>query len=281
MEYKNLLVEQDGPLAIVTINRPQKMNALSHATFVELDDCFHQLAADDDLRAVILTGAGEKAFVAGADISELAEQDRAGGHRTSAFGQAVMNRIEGMQVPVVAAVMGFALGGGCELALCCHMRVAHASARFGQPEVNLGLVPGYGGTQRLPRLVGQGRAIEICLRAGMVKAEEAKAIGLVNEVVSTWRQDEKGQPLQDAKGRPVPDREAFLQAVRAWIAPICEKAPLAVAGCLQAIGRGMSLPLQAGLELEQDLFGTCFTTEDMREGTSAFLEKRAPQFKSR
>lgn len=280
MQFETLRIIRHEAIARVIINRPEKLNALSHQVFVDLDECFHQLAADDDLRVVILTGAGDKAFVAGADISELAEQDRAGGHRTSAFGQAVMNRIENMAVPVIAAVHGFALGGGCELALCCHVRMAHANARFGQPEVNLGLIPGYGGTQRLARLIGAGRATELCISARMVDAAEAERIGLVSRVVECWRQED-GNPLLDAKGRPQPDIDAFLDQVETWARGLLDKAPLAIDGCLQAIRRGASLPLPAALELEQDLFGDCFTTHDMREGTAAFLEKRKPEFRGR
>lgn len=281
MTFQTLLVTRSEQIARVTINRPDKLNALSHQVFVDLDECFHQLAADDDLRVVILTGAGDKAFVAGADIAELAEQDRAGGLRTSAFGQAVMNRIEAMAVPVIAAVHGFALGGGCELALCCHVRMAHANARFGQPEVNLGLIPGYGGTQRLARLVGAGRATELCLSARMVDGAESERIGLVSRVYETWRTGPDGQPLCDAKGRPLPDIEAFLAEVETWARGLLDKAPLALDGCIQAIRRGASLPLPAALELEQDLFAACFTTEDMREGTTAFLGKRKAVFRGR
>jgi enoyl-CoA hydratase len=281
MTFETLIVERSEHIARVIINRPDKLNALSHQVFVDLDECFHQLAADDDLRAVILTGAGDKAFVAGADIAELAEQDRAGGLRTSAFGQAVMNRIEQMAVPVIAAVHGFALGGGCELALCCHLRMAHANARFGQPEVNLGLIPGYGGTQRLARLIGAGRATELCITARMVDAHEAERIGLASRVYESWKTGEDGSPACDAKGRPQADIPAFLDQVEQWTRGLLDKAPLAIDGCIQAIRRGASLPLPAALELEQDLFAACFTTGDMREGTAAFLEKRKANFQGR
>ncbi|MCA9784520.1 MAG: enoyl-CoA hydratase/isomerase family protein [Candidatus Delongbacteria bacterium] len=281
MKFETLLLERSDAIARVTINRPEKLNALSHQVFADLDACFHELAADDDLRAVILTGAGDKAFVAGADIAELAEQDPPGGHRTSRYGQAVMNRIEAMSVPVIAAVHGFALGGGCELALSCHVRLAHANARFGQPEVNLGLIPGYGGTQRLTRLIGMGRATELCISARMVDAQEALAIGLVSRVHECWQRNEAGEPLSDAKGRPLPDLTAFLDQVENWARGLLDKAPLAIAGCIEAVRRGASLPLGAALELEQDLFSACFSTADMREGTAAFLEKRKAAFRGR
>jgi enoyl-CoA hydratase len=260
MNYETLLLERRDTYAVVTLNRPKVMNALNRALFAELDDAFTAIAADAGVRAVILTGAGEKAFAAGADISELATLSAAEGQRLAQRGQAVFRRIETCGKPVIAAIQGFALGGGCELAMACTIRIASERARLGQPEVKLGLVPGYGGTQRLPRLVGKGAALKLLLTGDMVGAEEAFRMGLVDEVVPA---------------------EALLPRAETLARAIAQQAPLAVAGCLQAVESGFDLPITAGLELEASLFGLACATEDKAEGTRAFLEKRAPVWQGR
>jgi enoyl-CoA hydratase len=260
MAYETLLVERSDAYAVVTLNRPKVMNALNHALFAELDDAFTALAAESGVRAVILTGAGEKAFAAGADISELASLSATEGQQLARRGQAVFRRIETCRKPVIAAINGFALGGGCELAMACTIRIASDRARMGQPEVKLGLVPGYGGTQRLPRLVGKGAAMKLLLTGDMVGAEEAFRIGLVDEVVPA---------------------EALLPRAETLARAIAQQAPLAVAGCIQAVEGGYDLPLDSGLELEASLFGLACATEDKAEGTKAFLEKRAPVWRGR
>ncbi len=281
MNYANLLFEVQEGLALLTINRPDKMNALNRETLVELKDCLDGIAGAGDLRALVIAGAGDRAFVAGADIEELAQLDPLGARELSRLGQETFLRIERLSIPVIAAVNGFALGGGCELAMACHLRLAASQAKFGQPEVNLGLIPGYGGTQRLARLVGRGRALEICLSGAMIDAEEAHRIGLVNRVLHCLKVDEQGKPLKDRRHKPVFDREAFLAAAVALAREIMCRAPLALGWCIEAVDRGLELSQDAGLKLEQDLFGYCFSTGDMREGTQAFLEKRKPEFKGR
>lgn len=276
-----LLFEVEDGLARLTLNRPDKLNALSRALLLALDEAVARLESDDAIRAAILVGAGDKAFVAGADIAELAALDPLAAREASLFGQGVFRRLERLRKPVIAAVNGFALGGGCELAMACHLRLAAPHARFGQPEVNLGLLPGYGGTQRLARLVGRGRAVELCLTGRMVDSDEALRIGLANETVPAFAKGEDGQPALDAKGRPVFDRAAFLARAEALAREILSKAPLAVGWCLEAVDRGLELPLEEGCRVEADLFGHAFGSEDMREGTAAFLGKRAPVFKGR
>jgi enoyl-CoA hydratase len=260
MVYENLLLERGDAYAVVTLNRPKVMNALNRALFAELDDAFATLAGDSAVRAMILTGAGEKAFAAGADIGELASLSATDGQRLAQHGQAVFRRIETCGKPVIAAIQGFALGGGCELAMACTIRIASERARLGQPEVKLGLVPGYGGTQRLPRLVGKGAALKLLLTGDMVGAEEAFRIGLVDEVVPA---------------------EALMSRAETLARAIAQQAPLAVAACLRAVNGGYDLPLDAGLELEGSLFGLACATEDKTEGTQAFLEKRAPAWRGR
>jgi enoyl-CoA hydratase len=260
MAYETLLVERSDAYAVVTLNRPKVMNALNRTLFTELDDAFTALAAESGVRAVILTGTGEKAFAAGADISELASLSAVEGQQLARRGQAVFRRIETCGKPVIAAIKGFALGGGCELAMACTIRIASDRARLGQPEVRLGLVPGYGGTQRLPRLVGKGAAMKLLLTGDMVGAEEAFRIGLVDEVVPA---------------------EALLPRAETLARAIAQQAPLAVAGCIQAVEGGYDLPLDSGLELEASLFGLACATEDKAEGTKAFLEKRAPVWRGR
>lgn len=260
MVYENLLLERGDAYAVVTLNRPKVMNALNRALFAELDDAFTVLTGDSAVRAIILTGAGEKAFAAGADIGELASLSATDGQKLAQRGQAVFRHIETCGKPVIAAIQGFALGGGCELAMACTIRIASERARLGQPEVKLGLLPGYGGTQRLPRLVGKGAALKLLLTGDMVGAEEAFRIGLVDEVVPA---------------------EALMSRAETLARAIAQQAPLAVAACLRAVDGGYDLPLDAGLELEASLFGLVCSTEDKAEGTRAFLEKRAPVWQGR
>ena len=260
MSFETLLYEVRDGIAYVTVNRPQKMNALNHAAIQELAGCFTRISEATDARGVILTGAGEKAFVAGADINELAALTPAEARESALHGQALMNRIEHLGKPVVAAVNGFALGGGCELAMACTLRIASDNARFGQPEVKLGIIPGYAGTQRLPRLVGKGRALEMILLGEPINAGEAWRIGLVNQVVS------------------LPE---LIPAAEKVIRKILANGPVAVRYALEAVHRGMEMAEAGGEQLEASLFGLCCATEDMKEGTQSFLEKRPPQFKGK
>ena len=251
MAYENVLVEDRNGVRWVTVNRPAKLNALNRATVAELGSAVAGAASEAGVRAVVITGAGEKAFVAGADIAEFVGLDPAAAEQMARTGQATFDAVAALPKPVVAAVNGFALGGGCELALACHLRVASTAARFGQPEAKLGLIPGYGGTQRLPRLVGPARALELLLTGGMVDAETALAGGLVNRVVEPAELQAAAQRLAEEFG-----------AV----------SPLAASRCLEAVRSGADLPLRGALDAEAALFGACFTSDDMREGTQAFLE---------
>jgi enoyl-CoA hydratase len=260
MTYEMLQVERDGAVAVVTITRPKVLNALNMATLAELDQVVEELAADAAIRAVVLTGAGDKSFVAGADINELAVQTPVQGQAHAAAGQRVFDRIETLGKPVVAAINGFALGGGCELAMACTLRIAADTARLGQPEINLGLLPGYGGSQRLPRLVGRGLALELLLTGDMISAQRAFEIGLVNRVV------------------PAADLMAEARKVAAALAG---KAPIAVRYILEAVQHGAEMPLADAQHLEATLFGLVASTDDMREGTRAFLEKRPAAWKGR
>lgn len=265
MTFDNLLVEREGgepaaPVVTVTINRPAVLNALSLATLDELRRAFHEFRADPTVRVVILTGSGEKSFVAGADINELAQQSPIGGRELARSGQAVFDLIETLGKPVIAAINGFALGGGCELAMACTIRIAAETARLGQPEVNLGIIPGYGATQRLPRLVGKGRALELMLTGAPVVAAEAHRIGLVNRVV--------------------PQAE-LMPTARALASQLASQPPVAVRYILEAVQRGLDGSLTDAQAHEATLFGLVVATEDMREGTRAFLEKRKPAFKGR
>ncbi|TMB72184.1 MAG: enoyl-CoA hydratase [Deltaproteobacteria bacterium] len=257
---ENLLYEKKGAIAYVTLNRPKVLNALNQRTWEDLRAAFEDGRDDAEVRGVILTGAGDKAFIAGADISELAQVTAVEAEKSSSYGQAVLNLIENLGKPVIAAVNGFALGGGCETAMACTIRVASEHAKFGQPEVALGLIPGGGGTQRLPRLIGKGRALQIILSGEMISAQEAFRIGLVNEVV----------PAAELTTRA----EAILKR-------IFSNAPVAVKYSLEAVNKGMETSQAEGLSLEASLFGLCAGTEDKKEGTSAFLEKRKPQFQGR
>ena len=257
---ENLLYEKKGAIAYVTLNRPRVLNALNRQTWKELRTVFEDALDDPEIRGVILTGAGDKAFIAGADIGELAHVTAVEAEQSSSYGQAVLDLIENLGKPVIAAVNGYALGGGCETAMACTIRVAAEHAKFGQPEVTLGLIPGGGGTQRLPRLVGKGRALQLILSGGRIDALEAHRIGLVNEVV----------PAGDLLTRA----EAILKQIFA-------NAPIAVKFSLEAVNRGLETNLGEGLSLEASLFGLCAGTGDKAEGTSAFLAKRAPQFNGR
>ena len=257
---ENLLYEKKGGIAYVTLNRPKVLNALNKATWADLRAAFEDARDDAAVRGVILTGAGDKAFIAGADISELATAGAVQAEESSRFGQEVLNLVENLGKPVIAAVNGFALGGGCETAMACAIRVAAEHARFGQPEVKLGVIPGGGGTQRLPRLVGKGRALQLILTGEMIGAQEAYRIGLVNEVV----------PAADLITRA----ETILKQ-------IFSNAPLAVKFSLEAVNKGLETSQSEGLALEASYFGLCAGTEDKREGTQAFLQKRAPQFHGR
>jgi enoyl-CoA hydratase len=260
MEQKYLLYEEKGPVAVVTLNRPDKLNAINREVFHELRDLFAAIAANPAVRVAILTGSGTKAFAAGADIAELATLSPVGARELSALGQTVMDGIARLPKPVIAAVNGYALGGGLELALCCHFRIAARNARLGVPEVSLGVIPGYAATQRLPRLVGLGRAMEMILTGKPLTAEEAQQTGLVNRVV---------------------DPEALMPTCREIAETIASRGPVAIRFALEAIQRGLDGTLEIGSYLEQALFGLLWTTEDMKEGTGAFLEKRAPAFKGR
>ncbi|HUE88915.1 MAG TPA: enoyl-CoA hydratase-related protein [Vicinamibacterales bacterium] len=260
MSFETLLVERDGAVAVVTINRPRVLNALNTQTISEIERVMRDLQQDAAIRAVVLTGAGEKSFVAGADINELATLSPAEGQEHGRRGQAVFDLIEHLGKPVIAAINGFALGGGCELAMACTLRIAADSARFGQPEINLGIIPGYAGSQRLPRLVGKGRALEILLTGDMVGAARAYEIGLVNRVV--------------------PAAELLTEA-RKLAAALASKAPVAARYILEAVNHGMEMPLGDAQFLEGTLFGLVASTDDMKEGTAAFLAKRQPSWRGR
>lgn len=257
MDYKNLLVDVNQNIGLITINRPDKLNALNHDTLVELKAALESLRSDENIFVVIITGSGEKAFVAGADISEINKLNMLEGKKFAEFGQSVFSMIEKFEKPVIAAVNGFALGGGCELALACHIRLASENAKFGQPEVNLGIIPGYGGTQRLTRLINSGRAADMILTADMIDSNEALRIGLVNKV---YPQSE----LQS---------QAFEMAVK-----IASKGQQAIRLALKAIKVVDEVSLQEGQNMEATLFALCCGTEDFKEGTKAFLEKRKPAF---
>jgi enoyl-CoA hydratase len=259
MSYEFLKVETRDGVAVVVIDRP-KVNALNARVMDELDRFFTAAAADSEVRGVVLTGAGEKAFVAGADIAELQALTAIDGREHTLRGQRVLAKIEGMSKPVVAAINGFALGGGCELAMACHVRVASENAQLGTPEVKLGLMCGYAGTQRLPRLVGKGRALEMLLTGEMVSAQEALRIGLVNRVVP---------------------RESLLAEAEALLRQMLANAPISLRFTLEAVNNGLEMPMDEAQYLEASLFALLSTTEDKKEGTTAFLEKRPPKFQGK
>lgn len=260
MTLENLLYEKRDRIGFITFNRPKVLNALNRKTMEELNQLLIAARDDEDVRVLILTGAGEKSFVAGADIGELAVQTPVSGRETALFGQSVLHRLETLGKPSIAAINGFALGGGCEVALACSMRLASRTAKLGQPEVKLGILTGYGGSQRLSRLCGKGVAHELCLTGEMISADEALRIGLVNHVY---------EPAE------------LLPAAETLAKKIIANAPLAVKFTMEAIERGVEMPQEEGQFLEATLFGICAATEDMREGTRAFLEKRPAQFRGK
>jgi enoyl-CoA hydratase len=260
MSYENILFEKNDGIARITFNRPKVLNALNRKTIEELRSALLDARDDAGIRVLILTGSGEKAFVAGADIGELSQQTPVNGKDFSLFGQSVFHLLETMGKPSICAINGFALGGGCELALSCSIRIASKNAKLGQPEVKLGILPGYGGSQRLTRLCGKGMAHELCLTGEMITADEAMRIGLVNHIYEP--------------GDLLPGAEAIAKKIIA-------NGPLAVKFTMEAIERGTEMPLEEGLFLEATLFGVACATEDMREGTKAFLEKRPAAFKGK
>lgn len=260
MTYENILLEKKNSIAYVTVNRPKVLNALNMATMEELRAAFTDIKDDANVRVAILTGAGEKAFIAGADIGELSKHNPVSAKEYTHRGQSVLDLVENLGKPVIACINGFALGGGCEIAMACTMRLASENAKLGQPEVKLGLIPGYGGTQRLPRLVGKGIAMQILLAGEMITAQEAHRIGLVNEMT--------------APAELIPRAEAIAQKIIA-------NGPLAVQYTMEAVNKGREMSVAEGLYLEAVLFGVACATEDKKEGTTAFLEKRPAQFKGR
>ena len=256
-QYDNLLFETDRGIGIITLNRPQALNALNYALLQELDSLLDRIAGDDTVKAVIITGAGEKAFVAGADITEMLPLSAIEGRSWAKFGQKVFNKLENLAQPVIAAVNGFALGGGCELAMACDLRIAADKARFGQPEVTLGIVPGFAGTQRLPRLVGKGRAKELIFTGDLIDANEAYRIGLVNKVTAS---------------------SELMASARALAGKIISRAGIAVKLSKAAVNEGMNMDIKSGIAYEAEVFGLCFATKDQKEGMTAFVEKRNARF---
>ena len=254
----NLLMEVENEIAVVTINRPKSLNALNSETLAELDACFSEISERKDIKVVILTGSGAKAFVAGADISEMVNATPAEGRKMGMLAKEAFLKLETMPQVTIAAVNGFALGGGCEISMACDIRIASAKAKFGQPEVGLGITPGFSGTQRLPRLVGLGKAKELIYTAAVIHAEEACRIGLVNKVV---------------------EPEELMNECMAMAKTIAAKAPLAVRYAKEAINRGVETDMDTGIVIENGLFGLCFATTDQKEGMEAFLWKRKPEFK--
>ncbi|CAN5754830.1 enoyl-CoA hydratase-related protein [soil metagenome] len=259
-DYQNLLLDVQDGIATITLNRPDKLNALNELTIRELGELVRTTREDSEVRGIIITGSGSKAFVAGADIAELAKMGPVDGIEVSRLGQRVFREIELSRKPVIAAVNGFALGGGCELAMACHLRIAADNARFGLPEVKLGIIPGYGGSLRLPRLVGKGRALELVLTGEMIRADEAFRIGLVNRVVSP---------------------ESLLDECRKLMQVMIANGPVALGLAIECTTRGMEMSVDDGLALESYLFGLLAATDDMREGMTAFLEKRKAEFTGR
>jgi enoyl-CoA hydratase/carnithine racemase len=260
LKLENVVYDKKGPIAYVTVNRPKVLNALNKATIIELRVAFEDARDDSAVRGVILTGAGEKAFAAGADIAEISNNTSVEAEEATRRGQGLTELIENLGKPVIAAVNGFALGGGCELAMACSIRIAAESAKFGQPEVKLGVIPGYGGTQRMPRLVGRGRALKLILSGEIIDAAEAYRIGLVDEL------------LPDAH---------VVERAEAVLKKIITNAPLSVKYALEAVNKGLETSVSEGLLIEASLFAVCASTDDKKEGTSAFLEKRAPKFQGR
>ena len=257
MEFANLLFENQEGIGIVTLNRPKALNALNQATLEELNQLADLIAKDESVKVVIITGSGDKAFVAGADITQMQPMSAIEGRNFGKLGQAVFNKIENLPQPVIGAINGFALGGGCELAMACDIRIASEKAKFGQPEVTLGITPGFAGTQRLPRLVGKGRAKELLYTGDMIDAQEAYRIGLANKVVAA---------------------EELLPAAKAMAQKIASRASVAVQLCKAAVNEGLDTDLETGTAYEAEVFGLCFATADQKEGMAAFVEKRKPQF---
>lgn len=257
MAYENLILEREGALAILYVNRPKALNALNKETLLEMKDAIVSINNDSEINVLIITGAGGKAFVAGADIAFMQNLTAVEGREFGALGQEVFRMIEAMEKPVIAAVNGFALGGGCELAMCCDFRIASSKAKFGQPEVGLGITPGFGGTQRLPRLVGSGMARQMLYTADVIDATEALRIGLVNNVVAP---------------------EELIESVKKVASKIISKGTLAVRFCKAAANEGLQTDIDRAMTIEADLFGLCFSTQDQREGMTAFIEKRSPNF---
>ncbi|ENZ00653.1 short-chain-enoyl-CoA hydratase [Clostridium thermobutyricum] len=260
MELKNVLLEKEGNLAIVTINRPKALNALNSETLKDLNTVIDDLEKDNNIYAVILTGAGEKSFVAGADISEMKDLNEEQGREFGILGNKVFRRLETLDKPVIAAISGFALGGGCELAMSCDIRIASEKAKFAQPESGLGITPGFGGTQRLPRIVGLGKAKELIYTGEIIKADEALRIGLVNKVVAL---------------------EELMNEAKAMANKIMVNAPIAVRLCKDAINRGMQVGMDEAIMIEAEDFGKCFSTEDQTEGMTAFMERREKNFQNK
>lgn len=260
MELKNVLLEKEGNLAIVTINRPKALNALNSETLKDLNIVIDDLEKDNNIYAVILTGAGEKSFVAGADISEMKDLNEEQGREFGILGNKVFRRLETLDKPVIAAISGFALGGGCELAMSCDIRIASEKAKFAQPESGLGITPGFGGTQRLPRIVGLGKAKELIYTGEIIKADEALRIGLVNKVVAL---------------------EELMNEAKAMANKIMVNAPIAVRLCKDAINRGMQVGMDEAIMIEAEDFGKCFSTEDQTEGMTAFMERREKNFQNK
>lgn len=257
MNFENIIFESNNGIAKITLNRPSKLNALNKQLFNELDEVCSNIELDNSIKVLIITGSGEKAFAAGADIKELHESDRLSGKQFSEHGSKVMSRIEALRIPVIAAVNGFALGGGCELSMCCHLRFASKNAKFGQPEINLGIIPGYGGTQRLTKLVGFAKSMELNLLGNPISADEAKTIGLVNDVF---------------------EQESLMEEVQKIAETIASKSISAVAGIVETVKASTKMELKDGLEFESIKFGDVCGTKDFKEGTLAFLEKRKPNF---
>lgn len=260
MELKDVLLEKDSNIAVITMNRPKALNSLNSETLKELDKVIEVLEKDSEIYAVVLTGAGEKAFVAGADISEMKDLNEEQGREFGLLGNRIFRRIEKLDKPVIAAVNGFALGGGCELAMACDIRIASIKAKFGQPEVGLGITPGFGGTQRLPRIVGVGKAKELIYTCDIIKADEALKIGLVNKVV---------------------EPEVLLEEAKAMAKKIAQNAPIAVKLCKDSINRGMQVNIDDAIDIEAYDFGKCFSTKDQKEGMTAFIERREKNFQNK
>ncbi|GBG57587.1 short-chain-enoyl-CoA hydratase [Sporomusaceae bacterium FL31] len=260
LNVENLLFEKQEGIGLITVNRPKALNALNRATLVEIDSLFEVLGKDEEIKAIIITGSGDKAFVAGADITEMQQMTGVEGRAWGRLAQAVFHKIENFPRPVLAAVNGYALGGGCELAMACDIRIASEKAKFGQPEVSLGITPGFGGTQRLPRLIGRGRAKELLFTGDMIDAEEAYRIGLVNKIAA---------------------HQNLVETAKEMANRIMLRGPVAVTLCKAAVNEGLDVDLESGCAYEAEVFGLCFATADQKEGMTAFLEKRKPAFRGK